>query len=155
MPLPKDSRFVSRISQHLRERRGRQGHELPLLDRMGHSISEFMPTAQDGRPRRRAGGTHMELGESRRQAIETIEVGRSQERVAETAQVSHPLIIRHYKNDTGASPFQRLRLDRERTEQCKDQKQRNWWGFHSRSVEQIKISTTLFSAIASSSPTRA
>ena len=58
--------LVSGLTEQLRERGRRKRHPLPFLDRVSHSVTEFMPPAENRRPRGSTRWAHVEISVSSR-----------------------------------------------------------------------------------------
>jgi len=82
VPLAEDARAVAGALEHLRECRGIEREPLPLVNGVGDSITELVPSRVQGRARRRTGGADVEIRKPHRLVVEPVEVGRLQARVA-------------------------------------------------------------------------
>ena len=99
MPFPEDAGRVSIATEQIAQRL------LSLMQRSsarGSSIgtrSCWIPSRHQRSPRRRTEGRNVEIGETNRLRMQTIQIRRVEGRIPMTGKITVPLIVRHDKND--------------------------------------------------------
>ena len=99
VPLAEDAGRVACPPQEIGQRRGREGQPFPLEDRVRDPRAELMPAGEQRRPRGRAGGAGMKLGQPHALPPEPVEVGRLDHWVQVRGNISIALVVGHHVDD--------------------------------------------------------
>ena len=104
MPLAKDAAGVAGSLEQLRQRGGREGQPLPLMNRVGHTRAKLMSAGHQGRPGWSTGGADMKLGQPHALVTQPVELRCLENGIAVAADIAIALVVSHHIDDVGPPP---------------------------------------------------